>query len=256
MKFTHTVLVGCGGTGSILAEPLARLMAYHENGAKETILIDGDKFEKKNLARQLFDPKYVGKNKAQVMAMRLKGITKTRVIPTFINQESFVAEMVSIEDFTKGTPLVITAVDNHASRRAIIAALDELPNENFACLLPGNELATGRVSVYLRYKGKAATAHPFDKYPEIKQPEDKIPGGCQKEAPSTPQLISANMGSALVCMEISQALLDCAPFHEEVHFNTLTYKQMGQEDPRQEPKPKATVATIDDKKKEGKNGEG
>jgi hypothetical protein len=244
VKFTHGVVVGCGGTGSILVEPLARLLAYHKNGTRQIVLMDGDKFEKKNLTRQLFDPKFVGKNKAQVTAERLTGISSVRVVPSYINQISFVAQMMSLEDPAKMCPLVITAVDNHASRKAIIAGLDEMPIQDFACLIPGNELAHGRVSVYLKYKGQKATPHPFDNYPEIREPKDRIPGGCQKEAPSTPQLISANMGAAFTCLQLVQALLDGSPFHQEVHFNTLTFRQLGQENPIQEPKPPAPPEEV------------
>jgi hypothetical protein len=247
MKFTVGVLVGCGGTGSILAEPLARLLAYHKNGTRQMVLMDGDKFEKKNLVRQLFSPKLVGKNKAEVIANRLEGISNVKVVPSYINKTSFVAEMMSLPEPSKMVPLVITAVDNHASRKAIIEGLDDMPLQDFACLIPGNELASGRVSVYLKYKGQVVTGHPLELYPEIKDPTDKIPGGCAKQAPSTPQLISANMGAALTCLEISQALLDGAGFHREIHFNTLTFKQLGQEDILMEPqapapaKPKSTA---------------
>jgi hypothetical protein len=242
MKFTHLVIVGCGGTGSFLVEALSRLLAYHDNGTKKVVLIDGDKFEEKNLQRQLFDPALVGKNKAEAIAPRLKGMCEVKTVNKYVDREAFLIEMMNIDGFCDGNPLVVLSVDNHATRKAVIAALDEMPIKNFFCMLPGNELDYGRTGVYCKMGGQAFGAHPFEKYPDIKDPTDRIPGGCAKQAPSTPQLISANFGAAYVTLLTIQALLDGEAWFDEVHFNCRKFKMLPQGNAIQEAKPDAPAA--------------
>src|SRR5688500_19339876 len=62
------VLVGCGGTGGFLAEALCRLL-IGRRGALH--LVDPDRVEEHNVARQSFDRADVGLFKAEVLARRL-----------------------------------------------------------------------------------------------------------------------------------------------------------------------------------------
>jgi PRTRC genetic system ThiF family protein len=73
-KIGYVLVVGCGGTGSILAEHLARLVAGFN--LAETInltLCDGDVVNYANIARQNFLPSEIGSPKAQALALRLAG---------------------------------------------------------------------------------------------------------------------------------------------------------------------------------------
>lgn len=238
MRFSHLIVVGLGGTGSIVAEPLVRLLAYHKDGTRKVIFIDGDKFEEKNLERQLFPKALVGSNKAKVAADRVSSICDVRAIPNFINRESFLAELMSEEGLVKGCPLIILSVDNHATRKAVIAALDEAPIKDFVLVMPGNELDYGRCEVYLKSGGEVLGSHPFDVHDVIKNPTDRIPGGCAAEAPSTPQLVTANFGAAYTVMLTVQGLLDDRSWYLETYFNCRTFKVLGGGQPfcRQAPK--------------------
>src|SRR5438094_829538 len=62
------VLVGCGGTGGFVAESLCRLLIGRR---AELYLIDPDRIETANVARQAFDRDDVGGFKAEVLAVRL-----------------------------------------------------------------------------------------------------------------------------------------------------------------------------------------
>src|SRR5690349_3542877 len=69
--FTEYTLIGAGGTGSHFIGPvLAYLNSWHNNegGEWNFTIIDGDSYEAKNLERQMFNPQYVGMNKAQALA--------------------------------------------------------------------------------------------------------------------------------------------------------------------------------------------
>jgi PRTRC system ThiF family protein len=70
-------LIGCGGTGSHIAQGLARLAAHcRDSGGPQIALafMDGDTVEHKNVGRQLFSVADVGKNKAQVLAARFSSV--------------------------------------------------------------------------------------------------------------------------------------------------------------------------------------
>src|SRR5213592_2577190 len=62
------VLVGCGGTGGFLAESLCRLLIGRQSRLH---LVDHDRVEPHNVARQAFDRRDVGSFKAEVLAERL-----------------------------------------------------------------------------------------------------------------------------------------------------------------------------------------
>ena len=65
-------LVGCGGTGSHIAQALARIAAHTRHGREQLrlVFLDGDHVEEKNVGRQLFGPGDVGQNKAIALAAR------------------------------------------------------------------------------------------------------------------------------------------------------------------------------------------
>jgi predicted ThiF/HesA family dinucleotide-utilizing enzyme len=226
MKFKYVFAIGAGGIGSHLMEPLSRLLAYHENGTKDIVLVDGDIYEEKNQTRQLFDASFVGKNKAETLARRLgAALFPIEHHPEYVNRDKFldlVSSRVSVDD----PILVITAVDNHATRKAIIEALDFAEYKNFVFISGGNGYENGQVMVYAKILGEPGTVHPFDKYDDLKYPDDHIPGepGCQDEAPSTPQLITANAGAALGILWTVQAMLDDASWYEEIHFDSKRMK--------------------------------
>lgn len=233
MKFKHVFVVGAGGIGSHLLEPLVRLLAYHDNGTKNVTIVDGDVYEEKNLVRQLFDAEFVGRNKAEVLAEQMaKAVLPIQHHPEFVNKDKFLDLVTQTVDHDDPV-MVITAVDNHASRKAIIEALDEAEFPNFVFLSGGNGYANGQVMVYAKIQGEPGTVHPFDKYDDLKYPADHIPGdpGCQDEAPSTPQLITANASAALGLLWTVQSMLDDGEWFEELHFDTVKMKLVSQGSP-------------------------
>lgn len=47
MKFHTCLMIGCGGTGSHLVEPLTKLLMHHKNGTLKIYVADGDVYEPK-----------------------------------------------------------------------------------------------------------------------------------------------------------------------------------------------------------------
>jgi molybdopterin/thiamine biosynthesis adenylyltransferase len=98
----HAVLVGCGGTGSILAETLGRL------GLGALTLIDGDRLEETNLNRwQGAEPAWIGDLKSERLAERL-----TRMFPSMrIRHLACSVFDAAAEPLLRGADVVFGAVD-------------------------------------------------------------------------------------------------------------------------------------------------
>jgi predicted ThiF/HesA family dinucleotide-utilizing enzyme len=235
MKFDHVYLVGAGGTGTHLADPLVRLMAHHSDGTKNITIIDGDHFEEKNEERQLFDRQFLNQNKAVATVSRI-GVPWVKSIADFIDKEKF-TKLLHKDNVTNDTMiLVIMAVDNAATRRDLLEAVEEFNIDNYVVMSPGNSYDSGQLIVQVRQSGQMLTARIMDKYANIREPEDHIPGtveGCMAQIPSTPQLIMANAGAAWCAQLTITAMLNDAKWHEELHFNGIRMKMKAQGKPKE-----------------------
>jgi PRTRC genetic system ThiF family protein len=113
------VLVGCGGTGAFLAEAVCRLLIGRRGSLH---LVDPDRVETKNVARQAFDDRDVGRFKSQVLAERLarrfRRVVGYSVAPYDPDLHARVLGA------SPGLRLLLGAVDNAVARRAIAATLD------------------------------------------------------------------------------------------------------------------------------------
>src|SRR5687767_15846334 len=68
------MLVGAGGTGThLLPALLTYLRSHHDEGDYQVVIADGDHFEQKNAARQLFNGEFVTVNKAEAMLKMYPG---------------------------------------------------------------------------------------------------------------------------------------------------------------------------------------
>jgi len=234
MKIHTAYQIGCGGTGSMLVEQLARLLRYHEQGTDDLTLVDGDRFEEKNQARQLFPKELIGANKAKAVAARVD-VLRPRVIPQFVDRTFLRKELevardryeIDHEYESEWTLLLVLCVDNMMTRKHVYEVVDDLGFPNLFVVDTGNDLDKGRVSVYARVRGETVTPHPIEVYPNLKEPTDRIPMGCQEVAPSTPQLITANMMSASTALNLVQAILSDQPWYSVVHFDTVGFRSGG-----------------------------
>jgi molybdopterin/thiamine biosynthesis adenylyltransferase len=116
------VLVGCGGTGGFLAEALCRLLI----GRRAALyLVDMDRVEPHNVARQAFDRADVGAFKAQVLAERLSRRFGREVGYSVLPYDCRLhAEVFAAHSRLR---LLVGCVDTPAARRAIAATLDGGP---------------------------------------------------------------------------------------------------------------------------------
>ena len=116
------VLVGCGGTGGFLAEAVCRLLLGR---AARLYLVDPDRVEERNVARQAFDRGEVGRFKAEALAVRLARRFGREVGYAVLPYERALhAEVFAAPSRLR---LLLGCVDNAAARRAIAATLDAPP---------------------------------------------------------------------------------------------------------------------------------
>lgn len=187
------ILVGAGGTGSHFIGPaLAYLKSYHSHNNEEWEfhIVDGDSFESKNLNRQMFDPSFVGINKAEALASMFP---QYPVIP--------VPKFIGAQDLTRlmeEEALVFIGADNF-SIRALIEA-QALMMKNVIIINAGNESHDGNVQLWVRRGGKNKTPRLSYCHPEIKylNNEDRSTMTCAEvsQLPGGEQLIIANMAAA------------------------------------------------------------
>jgi len=209
MRETRKIkVIGSGGIGSCLVEPLSRYLSYVDDYCEMTI-IDGDTYEERNRERQRFSD--LG-NKAEETSRNLK-----EMFPKihFRSKNEYVTDD-NVITFIREKDVVFMCVDNHATRKLISERCEEL--DNVTLISGGNNYTDGDVLIYIRKSGKDVTPS-LHSLPEIANPDDKNPGdsdqerqGCQEEALASPQLLFMNM-------DIASSMLNCYYCHEQGKLN-------------------------------------
>jgi molybdopterin/thiamine biosynthesis adenylyltransferase len=211
MKKTRKIkVIGVGGIGCYLIEPLSRYLTYTDDDCEVT-LIDGDSYEERNRERQQFAN---CRNKAEETAHRLK-LEFPKI--HFRCKNDYITEDNAITN-VRENDMVFLCVDNHATRKVVSDRCSEL--DNVTLISGGNDYTDGNVICYLRRNGEDVTKSPTDLYPKIAKPEDQNPGtraenqrlGCQIEAQSNPQLLFTNLA-------IASMMLNCYRKYEQDKIN-------------------------------------
>ena len=192
-KIRKIKVIGVGGIGSYLIEPLARYLNHSDDNCEIT-LIDGDSYEERNRERQRFS---VLANKAKQTVTQYKNdFPKIH----FRFKEEYVTDENVVTTVREGDT-VFLCVDNHATRKLVSDRCGEL--DNVTLISGGNDLTDGNVVCYLRKDGKDATRSLTDLHPRIADPQDTNPGeairsrsGCQQQTADSPQLLFTNLAIA------------------------------------------------------------
>ncbi|MEI8305612.1 MAG: PRTRC system ThiF family protein [Chloroflexales bacterium] len=117
-------LVGCGGIGSHLAQSLARLSAHvrEQSGPPLALtFIDGDTVERRNVGRQLFTAREVGKPKAQVLAERLNAAFGLGIVA--VPAMATAGLLTELHPGYQTIGVLVGTVDTASGRRALHDAL-------------------------------------------------------------------------------------------------------------------------------------
>lgn len=222
MNARKVKVIGAGGIGGYLLEPLCRYLSTSEDHVEVTV-IDGDEFEERNRERQRFTE---CENKAKHTADSLKmDFPKIhfRAKDEFVTSENIIT-MIRNDD------IVFLCVDNHATRKLVSERCSDL--ENVTLISGGNDYTDGNVIVYIRKDGKDVTKSPVDLHSKIANPVDKNPGdltdqqrhGCEAEIVNNPQLLFTNLAIASSMCNCYYAYEQDKINFEQVYLDILTQK--------------------------------
>jgi molybdopterin/thiamine biosynthesis adenylyltransferase len=206
--------IGIGGIGCALLPFLCRYLQYSNEPARIT-LIDGDRFERSNAARQAFSG--LG-NKAEVksreLAREYEGLA-FRSQPEYVTEDN-VARLIGEGE------VVFLMVDNHASRHLVSRHASSLAD--LSLISGGNDYEDGNVQVYIRQGGLDLTPSLARYHPEIAAPQDRNPAGMSCEelmAAGAPQLLFANLMVASLMLNAFYALRQGGLNYSEVYLDIL-----------------------------------
>ncbi|MCK9375667.1 MAG: ThiF family adenylyltransferase [Syntrophobacterales bacterium] len=206
--------IGIGGIGCALLPFLCRFLQYANEPARLT-LIDGDRFERSNAARQAFSR--LG-NKAEVKALELAQEFEAlafRSAPEYVTEDN-AARLILPGD------LVFLMVDNHASRGLVSRHAANLAD--LTLISGGNDYEDGNVQIYVRKQGQDLTPALTRYHPEIAAPQDQNPATMSCEelmAAGAPQLLFTNLMVASLMLNAFYALRQGQMNYSEVYLDIL-----------------------------------
>jgi molybdopterin/thiamine biosynthesis adenylyltransferase len=206
--------IGIGGIGCALLPFLCRYLQYSGERARIT-LIDGDRFERGNAARQAFSG--LG-NKAEVKSREL---ARDYEALAFRSQPEYVTEDNVARLIGEGE-VVFLMVDNHASRHLVSRHVSSLAD--LSLISGGNDYEDGNVQVYIRQGGLDLTPSLARYHPEIAAPQDRNPAAMSCEelmAAGAPQLLFANLMVASLMLNAFYALREGRLNYSEVYLDIL-----------------------------------
>jgi len=225
-KPRNYLLIGAGGTGSILFPLLIRYLETYERteGKPFTMaVIDGKNVAATKLERQLFFSQFIETNKAQAIIEQYACDPNVIIaVPKYLGE----ADMGSIED----NDVILIAADNWPIRAHIERRVLSL--DNAIVINGGNELIDGSCQIWIRRDGKNITPPLSQGHPEILQPgEDMALMSCQQiaEMPGGGQTIIANSMSATAMLNALRHIHDWeakseeAPTWNEAFFDLQTF---------------------------------
>ena len=212
----NILIIGLGGIGGMLAEPLCRYLAY-KTDLKEITLIDGDRYETKNILRQRLSRDDVGRNKAEVWAQRIASLfheLRVSAKGSYVSPEN-------IKALIPDESTIMLCVDNHATRKLV--QTHALGLKNVLLISGGNDYTDGNVQVFIKKRGRILSPAITAYHPEIAEPIDKRPDelGCDEEVAEKPQLLFANMTAACLMLNAFYGVLENKPHAGEVYFDIL-----------------------------------
>ncbi|MGE0607269.1 MAG: ThiF family adenylyltransferase [Pirellulales bacterium] len=225
---TRIVLIGLGGIGGAVLQYLA-LFLHHLQLPLRLVLVDGDKYQPRDSARQTFGT--LG-NKAEVKARETLDLlpeSQLTIVP--------LPEYVGLENIgrvIKAGDHVLLCVDNHPTRKMVadhchtLADVVLLSGGNDGIEPPDQRGTYGNVQIAIRQAGRDATAPLTRFHPELAQPQGSLPGdlSCGELVQSVPQILFTNLAVASAMLSAYFAYL-CGRLHyQEVQLDILEARML------------------------------
>lgn len=215
------VIIGCGGIGYHLAEPLARMLMPMPRS--RLFLVDGKPVRRKNLLRQ-FGTDDIGRSKAECLAGHVRRVLReddpnVSIVPVdaFVEPELLAHHE---EWLSSQNPTIFVCVDNKPSR----VYVEDLVEDRFrSCTVisGGNEEIDGQAVLFRRKNGRTVDPLPSEIDPDLAEHDNQMPSSlpCDEATESEPQLALANMGAALAMLGLWYGQVLNTPDRADRRFN-------------------------------------
>lgn len=236
------VQVGCGGTGGYLVPKIARLLMTLAEYRKELkvayVLNDYDFVEEQNLYRQNFIKSDLGKNKADVLAIRygshfgidIRSCSEKLEVADQLKKLFLVQRNDGIHWSPEILCVLIGAVDNNKARKVMHDLFQTWDGFGYGHPLiyidAGNGKFTGQVVI--GYRTSQVILPPVGEvFPEalIEEPETQPVVNCALNALQNPQNIGANDIAATLVFSVVNILLT----NDEINSHIITFDGQTQE---------------------------
>lgn len=216
MRFNEIVHVGCGGIFSYAHEFIARTCDQQAGAPKKATLIDGDKFEAKNMLRQDMRDCDIGVPKAE----RFRNLWRAKFSNLTVDSVTDYLGPVNAEKLLPDDAIWVVAVDNDPTRLLLSKLAAKRKN---VAVIDGSQFGvgeaqpptTGSAYLYLRLNGVDITNPLHVAYPKIAEVHGKTPGEltCQeREAlPGGQQLGATNLMVAAWMGNFVATLVELGP---------------------------------------------
>jgi molybdopterin/thiamine biosynthesis adenylyltransferase len=202
MKF-HFYVVGCGGTGSLLARDLPKLLVGRDD---KITLIDGDTVEQKNIARQTYQMQDVAENKANALSRKINTLydTTTFAMDVYLTKDELLQKIVN--HTYHEVAVIIGCVDNDNTRKILEATFHKLKDVIY--IDSANGAYEGNVYVAVKTNGKTKGLLRSDSY-KLENDVHPLDESCQTQvAKGNVQYLVTNAKMAVSILEICNSLLE------------------------------------------------
>lgn len=219
MKYVF-VIVGVGGTGSLLARDIPKLLIRTMH---RMVIIDGDIVEEKNMVRQSYQKHDVGENKALALSKKINTFYGNicEAIDKYVTKDEIVSFLKKYEEFI---PVLVGCVDNDKTRALLEGTYRKL--KRCIYLDSANSEFEGNVYVKAKLGEREIGKMRSEIYPlsDDRHPADK---SCEAQAAEgNTQFLVTNLRMATVLLEHVSSIVHgtvkegvtIVKRFEEVHF--------------------------------------
>lgn len=203
----HVVVVGAGGTGGNFLKEFGRFLSFFQsdNVTVRLSIVDGDRIEKRNCARQPFISEDENEFKSVTMASAIIenfGLPEDRICARtcFIDTVDDLRNIAKSDYYGKKLIILVGAVDNHRARQVMHDFFYEC--SDIVYLDSANEYRVGEVVTAIRIDGKNIAPPRAYYYPEIMKDNGKAASeiSCGEVNIADPQHITTNLMAANICL--------------------------------------------------------